>query len=334
MPIQTLTDIYQTTCDIPRPVVMKYKKGDRWMDVSLEEFRDTVRWFSTGLRLLGMKPGDRFGILSENRPEWTFTDLATLCAAGVSVPIYPTLLGWQIEYILNDSGCVGVVASTDEQLHKLLEIRSHIPSLNNIIVCDPPNVTLPPGVLTFEQVVQSGKEEERKSGRARFDELRNSRKPDDLATLVYTSGTTGNPKGAMLTHGNIASNVDSVTQVLPIQRGWMAMSILPLSHILERTADYAYLTFGATIAYAESVVKVGENLQEVHPDVFAAVPRLFEKMRARIMDNVATQPESKQKIFKWALKVAEERLLYRVENRAMPLGMKMRSTIADKLVFK
>ena len=334
MPIQTLTDIYQTTCDIPRPVVMKYKKGDRWMDVSLEEFRDTVRWFSTGLRLLGMKPGDRFGILSENRPEWTFTDLATLCAAGVSVPIYPTLLGWQIEYILNDSGCVGVVASTDEQLHKLLEIRSHIPSLNNIIVCDPPNVTLPPGVLTFEQVVQSGKEEERKSGRARFDELRNSRKPNDLATLVYTSGTTGNPKGAMLSHGNIASNVAAVTGVLKLQQGWVALSILPLSHILERTADFSYLAKGGTVAYAENVNKVGENLQEVKPDVFAAVPRLFEKMRAKVLDNVATQPASKQKIFKWALGIAAQRVPYRVERRSMPLGLALKSAVADKLVFR
>ena len=334
MPIQTLTDIYATTCDIARPVVMKTKKGDRWVDLSLDEFRDTVRWFSTGLRLLGVKPGDRFGILSENRPEWTMSDFGTLCAAGISVPIYPTLLGWQIEYIVNDAGCVGIACSTDEQLHKLLEIRSHCPSVNNIIVFDPPNVTLPPGVLSFQQVVESGRQEERKSGRARFDELRTSRKPDDLATLVYTSGTTGNPKGAMLTHGNIASNVAAVTDVLRLQDGWVAMSILPLSHILERTADYAYLYKGAVIAYAESVVKVGENLQEVKPDVFAAVPRLFEKMRAKIMDGVATQPASKQKIFRWALKIAEERLPYRVTGKSMPLGLSIRSTIADKLVFK
>ena len=332
--IQTLTDIYAVTCDIARPVVMKSKKGDRWVDVSLDEFRDTVRWFSNGLRLLGVKAGDRVGILSENRPEWTIADFGILCAAAVTVPVYPTLLGWQIEYILNDAGCVAVVASNEEQMNKLLEIRSHCPSLNNIIVCDPPNVTLPPGVLTFKQVVESGREEERKSGRARFDELRAACKPGDIATLVYTSGTTGNPKGAMLTHGNIASNVDAVTQVLPLQGGWVAVSILPLSHILERTADFAYLHKGAVIAYAESVTKVAENLQELKPDVFAAVPRLFEKMRARIMDNVATQPASKQKIFHWALKIAEQRLPYRVEHKPLPLGLKVKSAIADKLVFR
>jgi len=334
MPIRTLTDIYATTCEIARPVVMKSKKDGRWVDVALDEFRDTVRWFSHGLRILGVKPGDRFGILSENRPEWAMADYAILCAAAITVPVYPTLLGWQIEYILNDAGCVGVVCSTDEQLHKLLEVRSHVPSMNNIIICEPPSSQLPSGVLTFQQVVESGREEEKKNGRARFDELRNSRKPDDLATLVYTSGTTGNPKGAMLTHGNIASNVAAVTQVLGLQPGWVAMSILPLSHILERTADYAYLYKGCVIAYAENVTKVGENLIEVKPDVFAAVPRLFEKMRSKILDTVAAGSAFSQKIFRWALTVAEERLPYRVSRKPMPLGLSTRSTIADKLVFR
>lgn len=334
MPIQTLTDIYATTCDITRPVVMKSKKGDRWVDVPLDEFRDNVRWFSHGLRVLGVKAGDRFGILAENRPEWTEADFGILCAAAVTVPVYPTLLGWQIEYILNDAGCVGVLCSTDEQLHKLLEVRSHVPSMNNIIICDPPAGQLPPGVLTFQQVIESGRDDEKKSGRARFDELRMSRKTDDLATLVYTSGTTGNPKGAMLTHGNIASNVAAVTEVLGLQRGWIAMSILPLSHILERTADYAYLYKGGVIAYAENVTKVGENLIEVKPDVFAAVPRLFEKMRAKILDTVAAGSSFSQKVFRWALSVAEERLPYRVSGKPMPTGLSIRSTIADKLVFR
>ena len=333
MEIQTLTDIYALTCDIERPTALKYKKGDRWADVSLAEFRDTVRWFSTGLRSLGVKAGDRVAILSENRPEWAMGDFGILCAAAITVPIYPTLLGWQIEYILNDSGSVACIASTEEQLHKLLDIRSHCPHLHNIIVADAV-ADMPPGVMTFEQVVAAGRKMEQEQGRTRFDEIRKSRKEGDLATLVYTSGTTGNPKGAMLTHGNITSNVVSVTKVLPLQRAWVAMSILPLSHILERTADYAYFYKGAVIAYAESVLKVGENLQEVKPDVFAAVPRLFEKMRAKILDTVAAGSSGKQKIFAWALKIAEERLPYRVENKAMPAGLKIRSAIADKLVFK
>ncbi|MBV9493517.1 MAG: long-chain fatty acid--CoA ligase, partial [Acidobacteria bacterium] len=333
MEIKTLNDIYAVTSEIDRPAAMKVKKGDRWVDVSVPELRDTVRWFSNGLRCLGMKIGDRVAILSENRPEWTMADFAILCAGGVSVPVYPTLLGWQIEYILNDSGSVAVICSTAEQLQKVMEIKDHCPSIHHVIVCDPP-ANMPAGALTFQQIVDSGKDDEAKHGRSRFDELRKSRTPNDLATLVYTSGTTGNPKGAMLTHGNITSNVLATTSVLPIERGSVAMSILPLSHILERTADYSYLYLGCTIAYAESVQKVGDNLQEVKPELFAAVPRLFEKMRARILDNVAAAPGGKQKIFKWALGVAEQRLPFVIDNKPLPFGLKIKSTIADKLVFK
>ena len=334
MQIQTLNDIYFLTSTIDRPAAMRFKKGDAWADVTVPQFRDQVRWFSTGLRILGVKPGDRIAILSENRPEWTIGDFGILTNAAVSVPVYPTLLGWQIEYILNDSGAVAVIVSTEEQLQKVLEIKPHCPHIHNIIVCEPPNLTMPPGIMTFAQLVESGKLEEQKAGRARFDELSKRPKPNDLATLVYTSGTTGNPKGAMLTHGNITSNVLATSELITLQSGDIAMSILPLSHILERTADYTYLYRGLTIAYAENVAKVGDNLQEVRPHVFAAVPRLFEKMRARIMDNVASMPAARQKLFHWALGVAAQRVSYRVEPRPMPLGLKIKSTIAEKLVFK
>ncbi len=330
MEIRTLNDIFALTGTIERPAACRFKRDGRWVDTSVAQFRDTVRDFSTGLRVLGVKPGDRVAILAENRPEWAMGDFAILCAAAVTVPIYPTLLGWQIEYILNDSGAVAVICSTDEQLQKAMDVKSHCPSIHNIIVCDPPK-SLPAGVLTFEQVVESGRSN-RDDGR--FDELRQRPRADDLATLVYTSGTTGNPKGAMLTHGNITSNATASMSVLPLQSGWTAISILPLSHILERTADYCYFIKGVVIAYAESVTKVSENLQEIKPDVFAAVPRLFEKMRERIMNTVATGSKGKQKIFSWALGVAQERLPYRVEHKPMPAGLKIKSAIADKLVFK
>ena len=331
--VKTLNDIYSLTCSIERPAALKYKKGDRWIDISVPEFRDTIRWFSTGLRLLGVKPGDRVAILSENRPEWTMADFAILAGAGITVPIYPTLLGWQIEYILNDCGAVAVICSNQEQLEKMAEIRSHCPSVHNVIVAEPPS-PLPAGVLTWQDVVAKGRAEDEKNGSARFDELRKSRKPEDLATLVYTSGTTGNPKGAMLTHGNIASNVVAGCSVLPMQRGWTALSFLPLSHILERMGEFCYFYMGGTVAYAESVMKAAENMQEVHPDVFAAVPRVFEKMRARVMDAVAVSPPARQKIFHWALGIAEQRMPYMVERKPMPLGLKVKAAIADKLVFR
>ncbi|HYC59031.1 MAG TPA: long-chain fatty acid--CoA ligase [Thermoanaerobaculia bacterium] len=329
---RTLNDIFEVTSNIDRPAIMKYKSGDRWLDVTVPEFRDKVRWLATALHEMGVKPGDRVAILSENRPEWTISDFAILCASAVTVPVYPTLLGWQIEYILNDAGTVALICSNQEQLDKVAEIRSHVPCLNNVIVCDPP-ANKPADVLTFDDVVERGKKFEATHGRKWFDESRNSRKPDDLATLVYTSGTTGNPKGAMLTHGNITSNTVTVREFVPIRPGDVALSILPLSHILERMVDFLYLYKGGCIAYAENVNKVADNLGEVKPDYFAAVPRLFEKMRARVMDNVAAAPPARQKIFHWALKVAEERLPYRVENKPLPLGLKLKSAIADKLVF-
>jgi long-chain acyl-CoA synthetase len=329
---RTLNDIYEVTCGIDRPAIMKYKRGDQWLDVTVPEFRDTVRWFSTALHEMGVKAGDRVGILSENRPEWTMSDFAILCASAVSVPVYPTLLGWQIEYILNDASTVTLICSDKEQLEKVLEIRSHVPCLNTIIVCDPP-ATLPEGVYSFKDIVARGKKYEEANGRTWFDESRKSRTPDDLATLVYTSGTTGNPKGAMLTHGNITSNTVTVREFVPFQPGDIALSILPLSHILERMVDFLYLYKGGCIAYAENINKVADNLGEVRPHFFGAVPRLFEKMRARVLDNVAAAPPARQKIFRWALKVAEDRLPYIVDRKPMPLGLKMKSAVADKLVF-
>jgi long-chain acyl-CoA synthetase len=329
---RTLNDIYTRTCSIERPAIMQFKRDDQWHDVPLSEFRDTVRWFASALYEMGVKRGDRVAILSENRPEWTMADFAILAAGAVSVPVYPTLLGWQIEYILNDAGTVALICSDKEQLDKILDIRSHVPCLNTIIVCDPPK-PLAAGVHTFQDVVDRGKKWETEQGRSWFDQSLASAQPDDLATLVYTSGTTGNPKGAMLTHGNITSNVTTVRDAVPFRAGELALSILPLSHILERMVDFLYYYRGMTVAYAENVMKVADNLAEVRPHYFAAVPRLFEKMRARVLDNVATAPPARQKIFYWALKIAEERLPYRVEGKPMPFGLKMKSAIADKLVF-
>ncbi len=333
MEIRTLNDIYAVTIAKERSAALKVKKGGQWVDISSAEMRDTVRWLSTGLRCLGVKTGDRVAILSENRPEWAMGDFAILALGAVTVPVYPTLLGWQIEYILNDSGSAAVIVSTEDQLHKVMEIKDHVPSLHNVIVCDEV-AALPAGIRSFEGVVGIGREEEKQTGRARFDELLASAKPDDLATLVYTSGTTGNPKGAMLTHGNIASNAQASLGVMPIDEGAVALSILPLSHILERVADYAYFMKGATIAYAENVNKVSDNLQEIQPNVFGAVPRLFEKMRAKIMDTVATYPPMRRKIFMWALGIAAKRLDYRVTLRPMPFPLNIQSAIADRLVFR
>src|SRR5258708_22981617 len=153
MEIKTLNDIYTVTCSLERAAATKYKRDGRWVDATVDEFRDTVRYFATGLHLLGLKEGDRVAILSENRPEWAMADFAILGSAAICVPIYPTLLGWQVEYILNDSGAVAVICSTEEQMKKVAGIRDHFPHLHNVIVCAPPP-TLSAGVLCFSPVIQ------------------------------------------------------------------------------------------------------------------------------------------------------------------------------------
>ena len=332
MAIQTLNDLYSRTIFLPRPAIMKSKKDGQWVDIPVDRFAEIVRHFSTALRELGVKPEEHVAILSENRPEWTLADFAILAANAVTIPVYPTLLPWQVEFILNDSGATMVICSTDEQLQKVLQIRPKCPAIREIIVCDEA-AKRPAGVRTFDSVVALGAEAEKRGGRAEFDRLLTARKASDLATIIYTSGTTGNPKGAMLTHGNISSNVVATVGLLPIRVGDVALCILPLSHSLERSADFALFHEGACIAYAEALPKVAENLEEVKPDLFVAVPRLFEKMHSRIMETVATAPPLKQKLFRWALEIAKERLPYRVSGDPMPRALAMKAIVADKLVF-
>jgi len=332
MAVQTINEIFSESLTKQRPAVQLYKKDGEWVGISLAEFEESVRSLSTQLRAVGVKPGDRVAILSENRPEWTQADFAILACGAVCVPIYATLLPRQIEYILNDSGSVLVVVSNEEQLEKIDSIKSHCPSIRSCIVIDPP-AEMPSYATSWEAALAAGAEHAAKEGREKFDEIRKKAKADDLATIVYTSGTTGNPKGAMLTHGNLASNVTAGLPLLPVRSGDVVMNILPLTHILERMVDFCYFQVGATVAYAESVNHVAQNLQEVRPHVFAGVPRLFEKMKDRILNTVAEAPPARQKIFNWAVSVAEERLPYRMAGKPYPLGLGIKSAIADKLVL-
>ena len=334
MAISTLNDIFTETLKYPRPSVMKYKKDGQWIDIPPAEFEASVRHLSAALRSLGVKREDRVAILSENRPEWTLADLAIMALGGVTVPIYPTLMERQIEYILNDSGSVLVVASNEEQLTKLRNVRSHCPTLRHIIVVDPPPVKLAEDTRSWADALKLGAEQEKTEGREKFDELLKSRKADDLATIVYTSGTTGNQKGAMLTHGNIASNVLGTAALLPLQQGDTCLNILPLSHILERMADFSYLYKGATIAYAQNVNTIADDLGAVQPHVFAAVPRIFEKMQARMMTAVSEMPAVRAKLFHWALSVGAERVPYRIEGKPLPPMLAIKSKVAEALVFK
>jgi long-chain acyl-CoA synthetase len=212
-------------------------------------------------------------------------------------------------------------------------VCKHCPAIRQIILMDPAE-ELPSNVITLDTALAQGKAVEEEEGTELFEKFLKERKSSDLATIVYTSGTTGNPKGAMLTHGNLTSNVVSSIDPYGLGAGEVALNILPLSHILERTVDFAYFYRGATIAYAEDVTRVADNMQEVRPHYFAAVPRLFEKMQGRILETVAQAPPARQKIFRWALGVAQERLPYVIDQKPMPTGLAWKAAIADRLVFR
>jgi long-chain acyl-CoA synthetase len=328
-----LTDLFYGAVDTHRrPDHLKHKVAGQWRDISSDEFRRAVEETSLGLRALGVEKGDRVALLSENRPEWAVADLATLGAAAVVVPIYATLTAPQALYILNDSEAKVLFVSTPTQLQKVREIRAQAACLRQLVCFDPSAAG--PDVIALDDLRARGREAlaaDPQAVRRRAAEAR----PDDLATLVYTSGTTGEPKGVMLSHRNIVSNVESSKQIfMEFGPKDVALSFLPLSHIFERMAGYyMMLASGSTIAYAESVEQVPANMAEVRPTVMCSVPRLYEKMYARINDKVASDPPARQKIFRWAIGVGREVFKAQLERRSPGPLLSLKSAIADKLVF-
>ena len=329
---QTLSEIFFGTVDRfrDRPVALRVKRDGRWIALSHAELLAQVQAVSVGLLELGITPGDRVAILSENRPEWAITDYACLAARCADVAVYATLPAKQVEYILRNSGAVAVCVSTRTQLDKLREIRASLPALRHVIAFDPGLDG--PDVLGFTALRAQGEAALGKWPRWREDAL--AIKPDELATLIYTSGTTGDPKGVMLTHGNIASNVQACLELLPLSQRDECLSLLPLSHIFERMAGH-YLMFeaGVVINYAEGFEQVPRNLTEVHPTVCCAVPRLYEKIYARALEAASSGGRLKKQLFFWARRVGEEWTELKLKRKAIPLDLLLARLVADALVF-
>jgi long-chain acyl-CoA synthetase len=330
MAIDTICDVFYRTVEYSKTEHLKRRKDGAWQPISSDELRAAVEEISAGLRQLGVEKGDRVAIVSENRPEWAMADLATLCAGAVDAPVYPTLTVPQVFYILNDSDAkVAFVSAT--QAGKVREVREKLPFLNHVVSFDTPAA---PGCLSLDELRARGREVLAKDPRAvrtRAGEVH----ADDLATLIYTSGTTGEPKGVMLTHGNLVHNVVEAAKVFPqITSAWTCLSFLPLCHSFERTAGHNFMLYtGVTIAYAESVEKVPENMQEVRPHVMVSVPRLYEKMYARVNEKVASDPPLRQKVFRWAIGVGGEMFAHTVARTTPGVFLRAKFAIADKLVF-
>ncbi|MEN6310549.1 MAG: long-chain fatty acid--CoA ligase [Acidobacteriota bacterium] len=326
----TLSRLFLDMCrDHPKPDLLLVKVEGSYTPISTAEFAKRVRELSLGLRELGLRPGDKVVILSENRPEWTMTDLAILCAGGITVPIYTSLLPEQIKYIINDSDARIVVCSNRDLWLKVEAVRRDLSAVRHFIMIDEEQ---PAGLLTLGEVRGKGK----RAGEVEpglFERAALAVQPSDPASIIYTSGTTGSPKGAMLSHDNFISDIRAIRQVVPFLATDTALSFLPLSHVYERTATFLFLTSGATIAYAESIEAVSENMVEIQPTVMISVPRLFEKIYARIMDAILKSPAPKKAIFFWALAVGRKYAAARIAKTPAPLFLKLKNGLARKLVF-
>lgn len=330
-PITTLNELFLTSIERhPRPNAFLAKRDGAYRPVSSDEALGMVAALAHGLEKLGLAPGDRLAILSDNRLEWALTDYATLGLGAISVPIYPTLLEDDLEYILRDSGAKGIVLSTGDQLRKICNITTQLPDLRFVLAMDPVNAPSTAGVQQWWDMVRGVP---RNDAVTRFCELARRAKPGDIATLLYTSGTTGNPKGVILTHSNIASNIEASVELFPRELQGTEMSFLPLSHILQRMLDFTCFSQGVCIAYAESFDALPQNLLEVRPNLMAVVPRVLERVHERVESMVVQGPASKQKIFRWAVGVGEKTVPYRLEGRKLPLGLELKRRVADRVVF-
>jgi long-chain acyl-CoA synthetase len=319
--------------------VLRHRKADalnhradgKWHNMPAEAFVDRVKNCALGLAALGIRPGDRIALLSENRPEWSIVDLAILSLGAINVPIYTTQAVDQIEYILSDSGAKAIFIS-NRRLYKHAQPALTKHRLDRIICFEAEVADLVEHGISLAEMERRGRElaEQRPDA---FDAYLRAVRPDDLATIIYTSGTTGEPKGVMLTHNNFMSNVLSIGKGLPIGPTDVALSVLPLSHIFERAGFYVFCYCGVSVYYAASFDQVGENLREVAPTVMTAVPRLFEKVYHRIIKKGMAEKGIKKNIFMRSLEVGQRYGELKDKRRWVGPRLGIKQRLASKLVF-
>ncbi|MEW6455991.1 MAG: long-chain fatty acid--CoA ligase [Acidobacteriota bacterium] len=329
--ISIINDIFMnTTENYLKEDFIKYKKDGKYVNISTEDYKNLVRAVSLGLLSLGLRKGEKVVILSENRPEWIISDMAIILAEGVAVPIYSTLVPTQIQYIIEDSDAKIVFFSDEIQWEKLKKIKHELKQVQYFITF---LMSSPwEGIISFDDLMKKG-EKLHQENPGLFNEKLKSSNPEDLVTIIYTSGTTGVPKGAMLSHNNFVSNILAIDEILKFSDKDVALSFLPLSHVLERMVSFTYLYKGITVGFAENIEKVGENLLEIKPTVVVSVPRLFEKIYARVMDNVLSSSNLKKKIFFWAINTGKKYSKKILEKPRISFPLKFKYSMANKLVF-
>ncbi len=317
----------------PDRKLYNYKVDDEWKSYTYQEVYDIIQHLGFGLRSLGLKEKDKVGILSENRPEWSMTDWACAHFNMVSVPVYHTSMKRQIGYIIKHAECRAVVASTREQVEKLLPLKKDLPDLEHIVMLDDAKDIDDNRIITFSDLLAKGKEEKARSG-VTMKKIAGSINADDLWSIIYTSGTSGDPKGVLLSHFNIAANIQQTQAHANFKKNKRWLSFLPLSHSLERITSLFSFWIGGEIYYAESIAKVAENMKEVKPHYMTVVPRLLEKIYAAVLERIIDGPATKQKIFEWAQKIGHKTVnKYLIYNKR-PIGvLGIKYTLAKHLVF-
>ena len=320
MSLETLNDILLAVCSRSRDRVMMQRKAPGWLPISSSELYRNVVGLVRVLDSWGIRKSDRVAILSENRPEWTMTDFATLSLGAVTVPIYSTQTAEQTAFILNDSGARVIAVSTQAQLEKIMAVRQQIP-VEHVLVMDAIDTT---HAVQIQPLLLNGPTRPDVD----FENRARAILPDDLATIIYTSGTTGNPKGAMLTHGNMASNISCSLDGFGLADDEVSISFLPLSHVTARHVDFALLYRGVALAYCPDMSKLEEVLAEVQPVIFVGVPRVYEKIRRQVIVKTADFPKSA--IYRWALSVGRA---HRDETLAGTSPGSLAWSLADRLLY-
>lgn len=315
-----------------KPDALNQKRDGKWVHISAEDFIRRVRNIALGLSRLGIRPGDRVALLSENRPEWSITDLAILSVGAVNVPIYTTQAVDQVHFILEDCGARAIFVSGKRVFKHARKGLDNLQALQQVIFFEGDSTNKAEGGLTLADIEAMGADLDEQEPAA-FESLAKPVGPDNLATIIYTSGTTGTPKGVMLTHKNFISNVLAATGALPIVPTDVALSVLPLSHIFERTCFYVFCYNGVSVYYAASFDQVGEYLREVRPTIMTAVPRLFEKVYHRIVKKGMSAGGWKSKVFERSLQVGQKYAEMKDKGQKVSPSMEFRQALANRLVF-
>lgn len=328
----TLVEVYERVGRIrPKRDTLNYKQDGVWRAISADEMLRRAHFVALGLYSLGIRKGERVAILSESRVEWVLADQGCIFARAVPVPVYPTLTASQVAYILNDSGARALFVSTRAKYEEVQTALRDWPKIETVILFDPDRLTAA-NCLNFIELEDRGRtldEQQPMLG----GELSHASRPDDLATIIYTSGTTGEPKGVMLTHSNMVSNLIDSANHFDFGDQDSALSVLPLSHIFERQAMNMYLHHGISV-YFGSLETLGENLREVQPTVLVGVPRIYEKILARVEDRAAAKGTLNAALVHWAIDIGKHWARLIADHGSVPLWLSMKHRLADLLIFE